>query len=483
MKLHTKLILTLLAGLIVVIVIAQIFQYTNITGLVSTLSNANLNVLKEREEEFAKEIFRSINRAVAGSLERGEMEKFAKLLSDQRQVEGLLEFSLHDKDGIVSHSSDESFIKNTLSENIKNRLTDNPEMILLWTDNAIEIYNPETINGDCIRCHASWKVGEIGGITHFRFSLASLSKAKVHAAQGMANTKSGIIKNATYTAAAILMVLVFSMHFLIKKLIAVPLKEFADRFNKVADQVDITADQVSDSAQDLADSSMNQSSSLEETASSIGEMSKITKQNAKNANMADELMRKANDIVGKTNTSMLELITSMGEISDASSETSKIIKTIDEIAFQTNLLALNAAVEAARAGEAGAGFAVVADEVRNLALRAADAAKNTEALIQGTVKKIESGTVIVSKANDNFSQVTESAAKVATLLDEISHASSEQSQRIEKTNQSVVDLDKVAQQNSASAEESANASKEMKIQAKHVKQMTAELLKMIEGSK
>ncbi len=113
----------------------------------------------------------------------------------------------------------------------------------------------------------------------------------------------------------------------------------------------------------------------------------MTKKNAENASMADVLMNEANQVVSEANESMGQLTQSMEEISKASEQTSKIIKTIDEIAFQTNLLALNAAVEAARAGEAGAGFAVVADEVRNLAMRAAEAAKNTAELIEGTVKK------------------------------------------------------------------------------------------------
>ena len=482
MKLHTKLILALLSGLVTVIVIAQVLQYTRITGLVSHLSQANLQVLKEREEGFAKEIFRSISRAVAGSLERGEMEKFAKLLEDQQDVEGLLEFSLHNKSGVVTHSSNKTFLSKTLPQDIQTRLAKSPEMILKWTENAIEIYYPEIVNGDCIRCHASWKVGEIGGISHFRFSLDSLLKAKYQADEGMAKTKAGIIKNATYTVAAILALLVVSMYFLIKKLIAVPLKQFADEFNNAADQVDLTANQVSDSAQSLADGSANQSHFLDETASSINEMAGMTRQNAENAFAADELMRSANDIVNRTNASMGALMASMEEISQASSETSKIIKTIDEIAFQTNLLALNAAVEAARAGEAGAGFAVVADEVRNLALRAAEAAKITEDLIQGTVQKIDGGTAIVTTANDNFSEVTASAAKVAALLNEISNASSEQTGRIEKTNQAVVDLEKVAQQNAHTAEASAHASKEMRHQAGRVKQMTAALLQMLEGA-
>ncbi len=147
------------------------------------------------------------------------------------------------------------------------------------------------------------------------------------------------------------------------------------------------------------------------------------------------------------------LLPIMGEISTASEETQKIVKTIDEIAFQTNLLALNAAVEAARAGEAGAGFAVVADEVRNLAMRAADAAKSTAGLIEGTVKKIKDGVDLVGTTNEDFSKVAESSSKVGELLVEIAAASKEQSLGIEQINTAVTEMDKVTQQNAAGSEE------------------------------
>jgi len=208
----------------------------------------------------------------------------------------------------------------------------------------------------------------------------------------------------------------------------------------------------------------------------------MTKQNADNARQADGLMKEANQVVTRANESMGKLNVSMQEISKASQETSKIIKTIDEIAFQTNLLALNAAVEAARAGEAGAGFAVVADEVRNLAMRAADAAKNTANLIEGTVKKVKDGSELVGKTNAAFKQVASSSAKAGDLVAEISAASSEQAQGIGQINTAVTELDKLTQQNAANAEESASAAEEMSAQAETMKGMVDELQSMVGGS-
>jgi methyl-accepting chemotaxis protein len=172
----------------------------------------------------------------------------------------------------------------------------------------------------------------------------------------------------------------------------------------------------------------------------------------------------------------------MEEISKASQETQKIVKTIDEVAFQTNLLALNAAVEAARAGEAGAGFAVVADEVRNLAIRAADAAKNTADLIEGTVKKVKDGGALVATTNEAFTQVAESASRVGELLSEIATASNEQAQGIGQVNTAVAEMDKVVQRNAANAEESASASEEMNAQAEHMKGFVENLVVLVGGN-
>jgi len=193
-------------------------------------------------------------------------------------------------------------------------------------------------------------------------------------------------------------------------------------------------------------------------------------------------MKEANKIVADANTSMSELTSSMNEISRASGETFKIVKTIDEIAFQTNLLALNAAVEAARAGEAGAGFAVVADEVRNLALRAAEAARNTSALIEDTVKKVDGGTGIVGKTSEVFVKVTKSAEKVGHLVAEISAASNDQSKGILQINTAVAEMNKIVQRNTVGAEESASASEEMSAQAVEMKHIVQDLIHLVNGS-
>lgn len=270
--------------------------------------------------------------------------------------------------------------------------------------------------------------------------------------------------------------------FIIARAITGPLNRVIEGLTESSDQVASASGQVSSSSQQLAEGSSEQAASIEETSSSLEEMASMTKQNADNANQADNLMKEGNQVVAKATDSMTDLTTSMEEISKASEETSKIIKTIDEIAFQTNLLALNAAVEAARAGEAGAGFAVVADEVRNLALRAADAAKNTADLIEGTVKKVNNGRELVSTTNEAFTQVAESSSKVGELVGEISAASNEQAQGIDQVNKAVVEMDKVVQKNAANAEESASASEEMNAQAEQMKGYVDDLVALVGGS-
>jgi methyl-accepting chemotaxis protein len=260
-----------------------------------------------------------------------------------------------------------------------------------------------------------------------------------------------------------------------------PINRVVTGLNDGAEQLSSASEEVFSASQSLAGGASEQAAALEETTSSLEEMASMTKQNADNARQADALMQEAARVVEEANSSMTTLIASMQEITRASEETAKIIKTIDEIAFQTNLLALNAAVEAARAGEAGAGFAVVADEVRNLAMRAAEAAKNTANLIEGTVSIVRDGSEVVNKTATAFSQVTGGTAKVKELVAEIAGASGEQAQGVEQINQAVNEMNQVTQQVAANAEQSASASEELNAQATQSRNFVGELVELVYG--
>jgi methyl-accepting chemotaxis protein len=246
-----------------------------------------------------------------------------------------------------------------------------------------------------------------------------------------------------------------------------------------SDQVASASSQVSESSQHLAEGASEQASSLEETSSSLEEMSSMTKQNADNANQARAMMTEAKAVVEKANAQMAQLTEAIGQITRSSEETGKIIKTIDEIAFQTNLLALNAAVEAARAGEAGAGFAVVADEVRNLALRAAEAARNTSDLIEKTIKAVKNGNEMTVSTQEAFRANAVLSGKINQLVDEIATASEEQAHGIAQVNKAVAEMDKVTQQTAANAEESASAAEVMKAQAQQMRMFVGELAMVV----
>lgn len=246
-----------------------------------------------------------------------------------------------------------------------------------------------------------------------------------------------------------------------------------------ADQVSAASNQITEASQSLASGASQQAASIEETSSSLEEISQMIRKSSENSKQADGLMAEAKEITAQANGYMEQMNISMKDIIKASEETSKIVKTIDEIAFQTNLLALNAAVEAARAGDAGAGFAVVADEVRSLALRAAEAAKNTEELIEATVKKVDSGADLTETTRMEFMKVTDSAAKVAELIGEIAAASNEQARGIGMITDVVDEMNKVTQQTAASSEESASSCEEMDSQAQMMKKMVGRLTVMI----
>ena len=232
-----------------------------------------------------------------------------------------------------------------------------------------------------------------------------------------------------------------------------------------AEQVTSASSQVATASQSLSQGATEQAASLEETSASMEEMASMTRQNAENSRQAASLMQSVDAKVQDSNSSLDEMVSSMAAIKESSDKISRIIKTIDEIAFQTNILALNAAVEAARAGEAGMGFAVVADEVRNLAQRSAQAAKDTAGLIEESIARSSEGATRVQMVAGSIRAITDAVSEVKGLVDSVSAASQQQSQGIDQVSQAIAQMEKVTQTTAATAEESAAASEELNAQA------------------
>ncbi len=238
-----------------------------------------------------------------------------------------------------------------------------------------------------------------------------------------------------------------------------------------AEQVDIGARQISDSGQALAQGTTEQASSIQELNASIEEVATETKKNAGRANDANERALEVRTYAEAGNTQMTKMIAAMDDINLSSNNISKIIKVIDDIAFQTNILALNAAVEAARAGSHGKGFAVVAQEVRNLAVKSAEAVKETSSLIEGSIDKVNMGTKIADETAISLKEILEAIQKVTGLIGDIAQASNEQASEIAQITQGIEQVSQVVQTNSATAEESAAASEELSGQAEMLKEM------------
>ncbi|WP_329494138.1 methyl-accepting chemotaxis protein [Caproiciproducens sp. CPB-2] len=266
--------------------------------------------------------------------------------------------------------------------------------------------------------------------------------------------------------------------------ILISLNDTLGQIDQAAEQVSTGAGQVPQGAQALAQGAAEQASSVEELTATIAEISENIRSNAEQADGASKNVNTVLFEIETSNRHMEEMVAAMGRISESSGQIGKIIQTIEDIAFQTNILALNAAVEAARAGAAGKGFSVVADEVRNLASKSARAAKDTTALIAGSMEQVEHGTKIADETAKSLLRVVKSAKEVTGTIEKISDATNQQSAAIAQVTLGVGQISDVVQTNSATAQESAAESEELSAQAQSLKKLAGQFtLKSITADK
>ena len=319
-----------------------------------------------------------------------------------------------------------------------------------------------------------WRVGELHGAFQV---IQSLDEADAHLQEAVGKAiwvvVVGLAMMAVLFATLVLRV--------VSRSVIKPVSRIIDELRGNSLNLLDAANQVSAASHELADGASNQAASLEQTSSSLEEMASMTSSNAENVKQTSQMAEGTRNSAENAQRSMERMGEAIGNIKKSADETVVILKTIDEIAFQTNLLALNAAVEAARAGEAGAGFAVVADEVRSLAQRSAEAAHNTEQLIEQAQKNADHGVESAAEVREILGQIVDGINRVSQLAKEIAVASDEQAQGVNQINQAVSEVDKVTQGNASISEEAASASEELSGQANEINNLIRELALIVGG--
>ena len=473
-----KLTVSLLFVLVCILSLSQ-WRLCSVTmSAIDGLSQQDLELMREQEEVNARTIFQSMERGVAESLERGEMEKFSRMLAEQKSVKDLLEFSLIDRNGVVTHSSHQEAIGRTVDEETRKRVESTWDVTIEKQPGFLEIYQTHRVVNDCIRCHKDWKLDSSGGIAYIKYSTASADAAQHQSEEMTAATWNKVFDSSIWSLAVSLVVATVLFVLLIVLLIYLPVVR---PMTRVLKEVELIAEEVSGRSQDLATATtqlssgaQEQASSLEETAASLEEITSTVQQNAGNAKQANQLSAESKEAAENGGNVTTRAIQGMEEITEASEKISSIITTINEIAFQTNLLALNAAVEAARAGDQGRGFAVVAGEVRNLAQRSADAAKEIENLIRDSLEKVNSGSELVGQSGQTLQDIVTSVKRVSDIVGEITVASSEQATGIDQVNKAVSQMDQVVQSNAAQTERLSGMSDVLATQANRLQQVVQE---------
>lgn len=539
MKLHTKLILALLACLSVVIIFAQLVQYFQISSQIKDFSQSNIDLLSQREKDFSQNLYHSVAKSVGASLTRGEMDKFDQLLKETRQIDGLLEFSLFDTENeTVTYSSDSQFLSQKLPSDIASQIKQSKDMILQMDDKDIRIYHPQTITADCLRCHTTWSMNDPhGGVLFFRFSVAALEKAKAQATTAIQHVNNTYLTGAIFSVIAVILVLTATIFFLLRKMVAQPLEQIGISFDKAAagdltvktevrsqDEIGILATNFNSFIAQLHGMVQNIASqvhTLENSSSSLNGLSTDMSTGAEemtqkshtvaaaseemNSNMTSvaESMAEANSNINMVAAATEEMTSTIDEISlnaenarsisdravqEAVNATTKmknlgasaqnigkVTETITEISEQTNLLALNATIEAARAGEAGKGFAVVASEIKELARQTSTATLEISKRISEIQQDTSGAIDEIEHISDVINNINGIISTIASSVEQQSLATREISSNITMASHGIDVVSENVQSSSAVSREITRDINEVDQAAVHIAQSSGKV--------
>jgi len=460
------------AGLLAMILLLGISSWMAIGDLGDELQNATKVVGKRME--------------LAGKIGEG----VSRIRADQRGIVAFSVLKAQDKSQQAANSfnSDLSRLQALISDIRPLMTTERGKMLLADVESRLESWRSLIVETEGLCAAGTFDENLTRNIEASAATIEPLAKDITDFAalqSEMLDAASahglGVVANARWVTLALFVVglAVAGVVVLAVRKITQQLGRIVTDLSESAHQVAGAAGQVAASSQALAQGASEQAASLEETSASSEEINSMAHKNTENSQAAAGLVTHSRQQFAGANHSLQEMVVAMDEIKTSSDKISRIIKTIDEIAFQTNILALNAAVEAARAGEAGMGFAVVADEVRNLAQRSAQAAKDTATLIEESIGRSNEGKNKVDHVAAAIRSITAEADKVNTLVDEVNVGSQEQTRGIEQIAKAISQMDQMTQRNAASAEQGASAAEELTAQSKAMMDVVGQLAAMV----
>lgn len=482
MKLQSRLLLTAVAGIACVGIPSQWFQQRQNAGLVESLTAQNLAHEESVQWEWIEALNSAVNALLMNAMAVGDMEGFAKIITEQSRLEGVHELALFDAVGTLRYGSDTNRVGSRLDATIASKAFSESEPFRIRTDQGFDIYRPVRMHQDCIQCHPEAKKDAYAGLMAFRFSDESLRKAQNQWLHFSSAIQTSTRNTSTFSLVAMVGMIAALLAWAIRRQVARPLSRIADGLVNGARIVRTTSSAIEIGSTSLASQAGTQATSLQSAASALEEMTSLTQRNAENAISAKQSAAEARSCADAGAEKVSQLLAAMEAIRTAGDDISKILKDIHEIAFQTNILALNAAVEAARAGDSGAGFAVVAEEVRRLAQRCASAARETEAKIQDSVDKSQQGNEYSNLVARSFEEIQTRVRRLDTLVADIAAASSEQRSGMAEVRNVVTQLDRVTEQNAANATESAHAASDLTAEAEAMQAAISDLRELLDGT-